>query len=986
MLMLSVDGTFLDLFESVPVNVKYQYSDINEIQRAVGSYSQTFRIPATDNNRGVFQQFQNPNEVNGFNPKQKVEAILYYQTVPLFTGVVQLKRAIVPNGDQKKTEFEIVFFGDSVDLSKTLGNQKLSDLDLSAYNHDCTYANVNSSWSGTLFSGDVRYGLIDKFNWSNNGGGNPINDNNPLYAGSFTPMLRVPTLVQEILEQNGFELEGTFTSTDWDNYYTPLFKGKRFVSSSSDPENIRLGVGQDATQTINGQNALAFTALTNWSESLTAFYDTEGYFDPTTGYIQFDYSGFFSFQYFANVTGNITFNPNGNEIFGLGIRRVSDGVLIDQSGLGFIVNNGETVTASTTATNLLLEAGENYEMVIVHAMNSADSLDIEFFNSMFPSDGGTGIRLIEASEPLFDQAVDLANNAPDITQIDYLISLGKMFNLVFVPDRLNPKKINIQTYEDYHAGGSVIDWTDKLDLTKDLVIEPTTDIQKKDYEFTYSEGNDFVNQFYIENADRIYGRYLIEDTENDFATGTLTIQPEFGAFPLSPLEDLLIHKSIDDEGKIIEDPLCRVVYWGGLQNCTPLPFFNDGTSANVDITQYPYIGHYSHPNVDVEDIDLNYGGEIPPYPINSNPYDNLYNTYWRGYITELYSDEARILTAYFRLNAVDLAGFEFSSSIWIKDSYWRVLEIDATPNSEATVKVKLIKVLSSIRACEWLPNQANADGTVTFIDSNGVQGVPTAECCELFGYVYTNSNCYQGNFGGNVTPINPANIIFSDNQNGNVYAIGDNITSDSGSSGYIAGYSVSLSSTARNVLAVGDTITLNEGDSQAFGSNVNGFERGLHRGAGWWYDNYRSNPQGQAQWGFITFIYEGDFDNGDEVELFVEGFQNRRLSIPNGTLASATMFVTVANNNVATGVNQVQNEVYREVLKKNTTTSTLNGGTAFNPTDSVGTLHASVGTFTMKIDTTTDTTQHRIKMVNNSLANTDNTRIVCNLMYQMASF
>ena len=245
MLMLRVNGVDLDLFENVPINVKYRYSDINEIQGAVGSFSQTFRVPATDNNRAVFEQFQNPNEVGGYNPKQKVEAILFYNTIPLFTGVVQLKKAIIPKGDDRKTEFELVFFGDSVDLSKTLGNQKLSDLDLSAYDHDCTYSNVNSSWAGTLFSGDVRYGLIDKFNWSNNGGGQPINSNNPLYAGSFTPMIRVPKLVEEILDQNGFELDGTFTTTDWDNYYTPLFKGKPYVSSSEDPDNVVMGVGLD---------------------------------------------------------------------------------------------------------------------------------------------------------------------------------------------------------------------------------------------------------------------------------------------------------------------------------------------------------------------------------------------------------------------------------------------------------------------------------------------------------------------------------------------------------------------------------------------------------------------------------------------------------------------------------------------------------------------------------------------------------------------
>ena len=94
-----------------------------------------------------------------------------------------------------------------------------------------------------------------------------------------------------------------------------------------------------------------------------------------------------------------------------------------------------------------------------------------------------------------------------------------------------------------------------------------------------------------------------------------------------------------------------------------LQYYNDVTEANVDLTQYPYFGHYSTPYPDADDIDLNFGGELPPHPIISNPSDNLFFTYWLDYVNELYSDEARLMTAHFKLDAVDLAGFEWSDNI-----------------------------------------------------------------------------------------------------------------------------------------------------------------------------------------------------------------------------------------------------------------------------------------------------------------------------------
>jgi hypothetical protein len=47
MLRLLLDGNEMDLYEDVSVNLTLQFSDVQNVNSPAGSFSQTFRIPAT---------------------------------------------------------------------------------------------------------------------------------------------------------------------------------------------------------------------------------------------------------------------------------------------------------------------------------------------------------------------------------------------------------------------------------------------------------------------------------------------------------------------------------------------------------------------------------------------------------------------------------------------------------------------------------------------------------------------------------------------------------------------------------------------------------------------------------------------------------------------------------------------------------------------------------------------------------------------------
>lgn len=50
----------IELYKHAPVNLNYQFTDVTQINKTIGSYSQTFRIPATKANTDFFGDIQNP--------------------------------------------------------------------------------------------------------------------------------------------------------------------------------------------------------------------------------------------------------------------------------------------------------------------------------------------------------------------------------------------------------------------------------------------------------------------------------------------------------------------------------------------------------------------------------------------------------------------------------------------------------------------------------------------------------------------------------------------------------------------------------------------------------------------------------------------------------------------------------------------------------------------------------------------------------------
>ena len=125
MLRLVLNGTEIDLYENESVNLTLQFSDVSDINATKGSFSQTFRVPATTTNVEFFGYIHEPSAVETINLKQKIPAELISGSVPVVRGFCQVKAVYI----QKKqyADIELVFFGETIDLKSAIGDGMLSD-------------------------------------------------------------------------------------------------------------------------------------------------------------------------------------------------------------------------------------------------------------------------------------------------------------------------------------------------------------------------------------------------------------------------------------------------------------------------------------------------------------------------------------------------------------------------------------------------------------------------------------------------------------------------------------------------------------------------------------------------------------------------------------------------------------------------------------------------------------------------------------------
>jgi hypothetical protein len=313
------------------------------------------------------------------------------------------------------------------------------------------------------------------------------------------------------------------------------------------------------------------------------------------------------------------------------------------------------------------------------------------------SDANLSLNVIDSFYAEGD-AINMFTAIPDkVKQRDFLTSIIKMFNLYMIPDTENPKNIIIEPRKDFYTT-DIVDWSSKLDYSKEHNLTPTAVTNKQKYIYTYKKDADYYNKKYEASWLDIYGSRNVY-LENDFNKTEHKTELIFSPTPMvgqlanSRVVSTIIDVDATLQQKTIKSNI-RILYYGGLKNSSD-NWIHEALAGNVYRGEYPYAGHFNTPYTPT--IDINFG--LPREIYYDNTYGtititnaNLYETYHRKELEQLTDKDSKIFTGYFLLNPVDIANLSFRSSYWFENEYWTLHKVMYSSSVYQPSKCEFLKL------------------------------------------------------------------------------------------------------------------------------------------------------------------------------------------------------------------------------------------------------------------------------------------------------
>jgi hypothetical protein len=718
--VFDTDGNsiMLDIYEADSIKLNYQFSKITNFENT-GTYSWTFRAPLTKKNAQFFGAIDNVNSIlPWFDFRKKTKAVLSVDTLPIARGHIKIGKTYKRSTNNHLfSEVDIEFSGEVADLSKQLGDKKLSDLDYSDLEHTVDTTTIDSL-------DDVKWTLTDRGQkWSEDtavtGTRRIFNTSAPIYPNDLTPIVNARWIWQRIFAEAGFTYEGSVLDGIINDYWIPYIAAKDIQLGNLLEEHLVVGGFEDGYSTSDGTSILP----------LEEIQDVGG--------------DFASSHFIAPLSGTYTFRLSGR------IKHTETGMSYTATlALNRSTTSGDTYTLPNGSLAFfgfaLTDSYQDFSQDLTLNLMAGDLVYVQKFvdtalTGSVEFDRCEVLRTI-AIGPVLDGFTFYGDvNAPDMKQIDFVRSIIKMHNLGFIPHPTTEKKYIVEPLASYIGSGETYDFTNKVDVNKDIVIYPTTDEQAKTSLWTYKAGGEYLSSIYT-NAGRAYGQYKLENTGNDFSSSEVKVELEFRSIPCNEVANtsIPIPKFVDANGVfVLSGP--RIMFIGGHADLAVY----DGSGGVI--VSVPIISHYSATNPTVTDYDLNFAAESPPQNITANPYGNLYNLYWRRYYEELYSKESRVMECYLKLTVSDVYRLTFADVLWIEDSYWRLLEINNyVVGSQESTLCKLARIVDTQPTCSLRPASRNGNGTINWVNAADESVAGNQTCCELYGYSWngTTEQCY----------------------------------------------------------------------------------------------------------------------------------------------------------------------------------------------------------------------------------------------------
>jgi len=466
------------------------------------------------------------------------------------------------------------------------------------------------------------------------------------------------------------------------------------------------------------------------------------------------------------------------------------------------LDNTRNLSGSNLRENAFYKNGAIVRILVDE--NTSSGLSSRFYN------------VVTSNKIFLDDPISLNKLLPcDIKCSDFLMGLVKLFNLYIDEEKGITNRLRVEPRDDYYAAGELLDYTNKLDISKSIDITPLSELTSKDFEFTYKSDSDYWNQNYTDALTQVYG-YKKVTTDNDFVKGSTKIETIFSPSPQveyagTGLSLVEIKKVTEQDGVPVDNNTkanLRILYYGGLKTYSAYNTqFNNifkfrypsGSTISTNTIQryYPYAGMEDDGYVSY--TSLGYGLPLTNQyfrPVMSN--GTLYNRYWGRYIFEIANKNSKSVSCNIYLTPEDIFKLDFRNTFYINGIYYRLNKIsDYNPLNNNTTKCEFIKVEDTISFITEVKNLTNGnDGG--FEDSD--DDLPKNNLMPL-------RNTQGRNIGSNNTISNETYTVLVNGNDNNIFQNSNNISILGGNNNIIFGGLDNVTIIGTNNITVRDSNT-----------------------------------------------------------------------------------------------------------------------------------------------------------------------------------
>jgi hypothetical protein len=699
---LYVNNIKLDLFNDEQITVTSTIQNLQDISKTFTDFTQTFTIPTSKVNNGVFEHYYN-NDVDAvFNAQNRQPARLEINNTIFRTGKVQLESSELK--DNQSDSYKITFYGEIATLKDLFSDDKLSDLDYSSLAveyDDATVVNAQTD----LTHLDVRFPLISSNRIWEYGDASSADISTIPGKINYTelfPAVRDAKILELMEAKYGINFTGLFLTDQRFITRFTYWKNRKVPEFALTPVQILFNVGG---------------ALPN-SDGI--FRNT--YIDPSI------YAPTVNQAVFTTISPTLHLIPSVTATYWVEVqsRDIHEtGTITEWTSQGNVIGGGAGISGvagvqqSFALPTTLIQISQNAyyrEYRYFLRSYSAVTLTGTFTNDI---DGYYIQNNIQTTVPnLYNynypitststtNAIDFASAAPDIKIADYFTGLLNTFNLTCFPTS-NDLTFQLEPLDKWYKYGKDYNVTEYID-EKSIQIERIK--LHKTISFEYQESKAFLNVDFKSNNNRNYGDL------------TETFDYDGGDFKIKlPFENLLFNKftgtnlqvgfSMSDHIENAEKsiiPKCTGLYYdravynvdfylGASHMTSYLPFGQDNTSGGGT------------------DYSLNFGSEYSTLK-DTIIQNSLFLTYYHPYLTNLYNPKSRRVKVKAMFPLSFLMDITLDSKLIIRDKKY-IIEEMKTNLTTGEVDLTLLSYLVNSK------NRITGGGGV--VPSSGVKPVVTS--------------------------------------------------------------------------------------------------------------------------------------------------------------------------------------------------------------------------------------------------------------------